>query len=404
MLKLIGHSLLCAIILFSTFIPTFAWDEVGHKITAYIAWQRMTPDVREKVIKTLLAAPEDSQIGAFYASSGSRTLDTRKREFFMVMATWPDIIRDAKFEVRNKKYHNGPWHYADTFWQWKDGKVVFVESQEANGLAMQKMADFDKVIRGTASDSEKAIAITWLEHLIGDIHQPLHTSGKVTDGNPKGDQGGNLFLLTPKGTPRANQENLHWFWDSIVVRYMPNSKDQCDADFIDPIAQDIMKLYPFDKLKDRIADDKFEVWAKESLDIATTEVYKDVKWFEAPSDQYKKKAFEISRQRLAIAGYRMGDLFNEVFGASPPIVPANASSCKVIRKVMYPVTQTSSVKQTLEIALLDLCPTQPAARPMYTFMIDGKPVMKEYDVVRVFKTEAEARKFAVENNITDLVF
>ena len=71
---------------------------------------------------------------------------------------------------------------------------------------------------------------------------------------------------------------------------------------------------------------------------------------------------------------------------------------------MYPVTQTSSVKQTLEIALLDLCPTQPAARPMYSFMIDGKPVMKEYDVLKTFKTEAEARKYAVENNLTDVVF
>ena len=46
MLRPIGHSLLFAIILFSSFIPTFAWDEVGHKITAYIAWKQMTPDVR----------------------------------------------------------------------------------------------------------------------------------------------------------------------------------------------------------------------------------------------------------------------------------------------------------------------------------------------------------------------
>ena len=312
------RSLVFMAVLLCLSVPAFAWDETGHKITAYIAWQRMTPDVRERVIKILQAAPEDSQIGTFYASNGSRLLETRKREFFMVMATWPDIIRDAKFEVRNKKYANSPWHYADTFWQWKDGKVVFVDSQEANGLAMQKLIDFDRVIRGTASDSEKAIAIAWLEHLIGDIHQPLHTSGKVTDSNPKGDQGGNLFLLTPKGTPRANQENLHWFWDSIIVRSMPNAKDQCDADYLDPIAQEIIKLYPYDKMKDKLSLGKFDVWAKESLEFATTEVYKDVSWFETPSDKYKKKAFDIAQQRLALAGYRMGDLFNEAFAAPAP--------------------------------------------------------------------------------------
>jgi len=299
-------------------IPAFAWDETGHKITAYIAWQQMTPDVREKVVKILLAAPEDSQIGTFYAGYGSRLPDTRKREFFMLMATWADIIRDTKFEVRNKKYANSPWHYADTFWTLKDGKVEPVADAEPSGLAMQKISDFNQVIRSSsASDADKAIAIAWLEHLIGDMHQPLHASSRTTSTNPKGDQGGNLFLLTPKGTPRDKQENLHWFWDSIVVRYMPNSKDQCDADYLDPIAQDIMKLYPYGKLKDRINPDKFDIWKAESYNIATTEVYKDVNWFEMPSDKYKKKAFEIAQERLALAGYRMGDLFNEVFGTPP---------------------------------------------------------------------------------------
>ncbi len=39
-------------------IPVPAWDDVGHKITAYIAWQRMTPDVREKVIKIFARHPK----------------------------------------------------------------------------------------------------------------------------------------------------------------------------------------------------------------------------------------------------------------------------------------------------------------------------------------------------------
>jgi hypothetical protein len=106
---------------------------------------------------------------------------------------------------------------------------------------------------------------------------------------------------------------------------------------------------------------------------------------------------------LALAGYRMGDLFNEVFGTKPA-ASASTIPCKIIRKVMYPVTKTSSVKQTLEIALLDLCPTQVASRPMYSFFIDGTMVMKEYDVLRTFKTEAEARKFAADNNISDISF
>src|SRR5688572_286346 len=44
----------------------FGWNDVGHKITAYLAWQRMSPVAREAVIKILRAAPEDSHLSAFY--------------------------------------------------------------------------------------------------------------------------------------------------------------------------------------------------------------------------------------------------------------------------------------------------------------------------------------------------
>lgn len=392
-------------------ISAFAWDETGHKITAYIAWQRMTPEVREKVVKILLSAPEDSQIGTFYLPYGSRSSEARKREFFMLMSTWPDIVRDKAFDTRYKRYHQGNWHYSDTFWRWKDGKAEMVTDVESSGQAFKKLTEFSDLIRSNATDAEKAVAIAWLEHLIGDLHQPLHTSGKVSDSNPKGDQGGNLFLLTPKGTPRAEQKNLHSYWDGIAGINIPNAKDQCDADYVDPIAIQIMNAFPYEKLKDRLSGGKFDLWVKESFDIASSEVYKDVTFFQSPSDKYKKKAFEISQERMALAGYRMGDMFNEVFGASVPtgpgtavVAPVDGIACKIIRKVMYPVTKTSSVKQTLEISLLDLCPTQIASRPMYMFMIDGKPVMKEYDVIKTFKTEAEARKYAAENKVTDVIF
>ncbi len=298
-------------------VPAFAWDETGHKITAYIAWQRMTPETRDRVIKTLLAAPEDSDIGAFFAGSGSRTADARRREYFMLIATWPDIIRDKSLNTRFTKYANSNWHYTDTFWKFENGKSVLVDSSEESGLAMKKLHDFDAVVRSSAPDAEKAIAIAWLIHLIGDIHQPLHMSGKVSDSNPKGDQGGNLFLLTPKGTPRDKQEQLHHFWDAIIGINMPNTKDQCDSDYLDPIAQAIIAKYPYDKMKDRIQPDKFDAWGKESLDVAMNDVYKDVTFFEKPSDKYKEKALKIAEERIALAGYRMADLFNEVFGAKP---------------------------------------------------------------------------------------
>lgn len=314
-IKEISLGLIFCTLLFSTSV--FGWDETGHKITGYIAWQQMKPDVRESVIKILLAAPEDSQIATFYVGQGTRTDETRKREFFMLMAYWADIVRDRKFATRYKSYNNGNWHYADAFWTRKDGQIEYLAAPEDGGKALDQLKEFDAMIRGRANDSQKAVAIAWIEHLIGDLHQPLHTSARVTDLEPKGDQGGNLFLLTPQGTPRERQENLHWFWDSIVMRSMPNNGNECDADYLDPIAQSIIKKHPFSQIQGRLAMGKFDEWVKDSRTVAQNDVFStDLKRFETPSDTYKKKALKVAEERLALAGYRMGELFNNVFGSS----------------------------------------------------------------------------------------
>lgn len=307
--------LVLATVLAGGAVSALAWDETGHKITAYIAWQQMTPDVRERVIHILRAAPEDAQLSTFYMPYGSQSEEVRKRDFFIMASTWPDIIKDKAFETRFKKYNHSNWHYFDTLWMSKNGKVEFLKTPEDGGQMMQKLSDLDKLIRGSASDSEKAIAVAWMEHLVGDLHQPLHTTARAYGPDDKGDQGGNLFALTPKGTPGDKSDNLHRFWDSVIVRNIPNSTDTCDTAYLGPIAESIMKKLPYDKLRPRLAAGKYEEWEKESVEIATTEVYKGVKRYEQPSNDYKKKALTIAEDRLALGGYRLGDLFNEVFAA-----------------------------------------------------------------------------------------
>jgi len=311
---------LCALVLAAVMAvfaaPSLAWDETGHKITAYIAWQQMTPEVRAAVIKILRSAPEDAQLSTFYMPYGSQTDEARKRDFFVMVSTWADIIKDKNFDSRYKKYNHSNWHYFDTLWMLKDGKVEFLKTPDETGHLMEKLADFDKLLRSAAPDAEKAIAIAWMEHLVGDLHQPLHTTARAFGPDDKGDQGGNLFALTPKGTPSDKSDNLHRFWDSVIVRNMPNSTDTCDTAYFGPIAQSIMKDFPYTKLQSRLYPGKYEDWEKESVEIATTEVYKGVKRYEAPSDDYKKKALKIGEERLALGGYRLGELFNEIFAAA----------------------------------------------------------------------------------------
>ena len=297
----------------------FGWDDVGHKTTAYIAWQQMSPAARESVIRILRTAPEDSDLSAYYMQYGAEPEDVRKLEYFMLVATWADLVRERTFENRYKKYHKSNWHYDDTFWKQVDGKPQVLSGFDEGGVAINRLVDFDKTLRSAAtSDRDKAIGIAWVAHLIGDIHQPLHTSARVTDREPKGDQGGNLFLLTPEGTPRDKQVNLHWFWDSIVVRNTPLKGDACERDYITDVARKIMKKHPRNSFASGIKLGAYEDWRKESFDMNPTDVFSpDLIRFQMPSEKYKKNAFQVSQRQLALAGYRLGETLNQIFSAVP---------------------------------------------------------------------------------------
>ena len=74
---------------------------------------------------------------------------------------------------------------------------------------IDKIDQFSAELRDphTAPD-ERRLALQFLLHLIGDLHQPLHTSDDH-------DRGGNDKKVD---LPGFNTDNLHQFWDTDVVR------------------------------------------------------------------------------------------------------------------------------------------------------------------------------------------
>ncbi len=308
--------LLTALFLAFLSFNSYSWDDVGHKITGYIAWQRMNPTARENVIKLLRSAPEDSHLSAFFMAYGPRSEEAKRFDYFTFVPTWADVVRDRAFPVRYQKYHKSTWHYSDTFWRQVNGKVELITDKQPGGQGVVQLGESDKTMRNAAAPApDKAIAIAWFLHLGGDLHQPLHTSGRHTDREKNGDQGGNLFLLTPEGTKREDQVNLHWFWDSIVGRNVPFLPFENEGDYIRGIAESYMVRYPFDSSKVGLMLGDYPGWQKESFALANTDVFRsDLKRFETPPDAYRRNAYAVSEQRLAMAGYRMGETLNEIFG------------------------------------------------------------------------------------------
>jgi len=315
-------TILLAIFVSGAIFPVFGWHDEGHKLTGYIAWQRMTPTTREAVIRILRAAPEDSDISAFYPVYGIEPEDLRKMEYFVLMPTWADMVRERSLPVRNQKYHHSNWHYDDTFWSEADGKVVVMSGFDEGGVALAQLAEAEKMMRDPkGKDSDKAVAIAWMLHLTGDIHQPLHNSARVTKTEPKGDQGGNLFFLTPEGTPPAQRLNLHTYWDGITSRSVPLEKGQCLDDYLAELGTKMMKKYPYEQFAGSLKLGDYKAWHNEGFALATTVVYTpDLKRFEMPSEKYQKNAFTTAERQIALAGYRIAETLNNIFGA--PAAPA----------------------------------------------------------------------------------
>jgi hypothetical protein len=160
---------------------------------------------------------------------------------------------------------------------------------------------------------ERAIALAWILHLVGDIHQPLHTSARVT-GRPEerqGDQGGNLFILDA-GPPVLR---LHGYWDGIVDRAAPRVANESNAAYIGRLAARFMQRYPRSASVAELAPDQYEAWALEGVETTKASVYPvTLKRGELPDEEYRVRAFAIAMRAIARAGYRLGDLLDTMFG------------------------------------------------------------------------------------------
>jgi hypothetical protein len=158
-----------------------------------------------------------------------------------------------------------------------------------------------------------------LEHLVGDIHQPLH--GAVRYYEDKGDEGGNtvkikLPLAMEKqfeGTlSKDSPRELHAFWDDL-----PGEGDPAHAL---PVAETFAKLVPKAAAKD-VSDINPADWATESLALAKKDAYRMPPIGEGPTpanggsylitQDYYDNAMQDAKARIALAGARLAKLLTE---------------------------------------------------------------------------------------------
>lgn len=289
--------------------PAHAWDALGHRVVARIAWDHMTPVARAEAIRLLRAAPAWSGIGEIAPPSGSE--EERMREWFVRTAVWADQLRAR--ERAAGRASTAEWHYVNHFWEQRpDGTVLDRPDLPHLGELLVQMRRIGGALGDrTQDDTTRALDLAWALHLVGDGNQPMHNNARISARDPEGDRGGNDFELA--GPYPFN--NLHAYWDGLVGPAFPwRAGDRSEADYVGGIAAELARRHPLARMRLQLLPGDFAAWSREGVRVAQSTAYTTPRG-QRPSSEYRRRAWAAAEPRIVLAGYRLADLLNRALGA-----------------------------------------------------------------------------------------
>ncbi len=167
-------------------LQALSWGSEGHQVIAKLAESQLTPKARDEVGRLLAAEPDATMASA---------------------STWAD-------EHRNPA--TAPWHYVN----FPRGVCTYVGERDCPDgkcvvAAINKQVE---ILGSSAPDDKKLLALKYVIHFVGDVHQPLHAG--YGD-----DRGGNSYQL--QAFMRGS--NLHAVWDTGLIRYLNQDAEALTA-------------------------------------------------------------------------------------------------------------------------------------------------------------------------------
>ncbi len=265
----------CGVLLFLCSLPGYTWNAAGHQLIAQIAYDNLTPQAK-RLSSTSFAVPNASL-----------------EYYFVINATWLDAIRHKNIHQFDK------WHYIDI--PFSKDKSTLPPVEPKNALWAIKQAQ--RVLSQNSSPQKsKSFFLKVLIHVVGDIHQPLHTATKISRRFPQGDLGGNLYTFSK--TPKA--KNMHQYWDSAAGTL---KKESWIARKIH--AFKLEAQWPCAKINQPYS---IEHWLNDTHAVARTQAY-SIRTHKRPDNQYQQKVITLSEQQIAFAGCRLAFLLNEIAAA-----------------------------------------------------------------------------------------
>jgi S1/P1 Nuclease len=295
-----------------------AWGCQGHETVALIAEIHLNPQTLAKVNQILKDSPPDAAISRFCKETGLTPMSEA--------STWADDIRSARPEAST-------WHYIDIP-RGETRADIAASCPEKERCVTWALRAQVEVLRAAASTpQQRADALRFIIHFVGDIHQPLHDT-------TNNDHGGNCvpvgFFGTEPQLRNAQSEsyspNLHGVWDtSIVGRVVSDKTVQQFAKDLDAANASRISTW-------MSGTTNFDDWAWEGHELGESAVYGKLphlipveKSVETPTcaddnhvaarnlalheelvQTYQDASAPIVQQQIAKAGARLAALLNDV--------------------------------------------------------------------------------------------
>jgi hypothetical protein len=281
----------CALSLSCIAAPARAWGDEGHEVIALIADHYLQPAVRAKV-NALLAEPIDRE------------------------ASWADRYRDSDRNTTKEHYNQTRnWHYVNLELDGPDlmsacfGRPALAEDTlasrgPADDCIVDKIDQFAAELSNPATtEPERRLALEFLLHFVGDLHQPLHSSDDH-------DRGGNQKFVT---APGIASNNLHHYWDVEFVARLGRSETAVAGQLIAAITADQRAQW---------ATGTAAEWALETYAIAKQHAYGMLPAPDSPnhyelSAAYVDDATLVTREQLSKAGVRLAMVLNRALAKDP---------------------------------------------------------------------------------------
>ncbi len=229
-----------------------AWGATGHQVIGALA---------------------EKQLGAKARVQVQRLLDLEPGSTLASISTWAD---------EHKNPATARWHFVN-FPRTSCSYEKARDCPDGNCLlgAIDRQLD---ILKSQAPEQAKLLALKYLVHLIGDLHQPLHL-GYLDD------KGGNLYQVQAykKGS------NLHSLWDSGLIKFISDDPQVwLDKLSTKPLPARVNLIDPV-----RVAEESCRI-------VATPGFYPDRK----VEMTYVERWTPVMEQQLILAGKRLARILN----------------------------------------------------------------------------------------------